>query len=80
MPDALGRPDLAASDRAAITQAFEGITGRGALLVIVDPTDKVARGHVAAKLGEHWRVAAGAGFVWEGKRKTSGWLGIERVW
>lgn len=79
MTDELGRPALAAEDRASITQAFEGVTGRGALLVIVGP-DKVVRGHVAARLGDHWKVAAGAGFVWEGKRKTSGWLGIERVW
>jgi hypothetical protein len=61
-------------------EMFKNVEGRGALIVIVDPTTKVARGHVAWNVGKGWKVAAGGGFKWEGPRQTSGWLGVEFVW
>ena len=78
--DELGRPSLAAADRARIREAFEGVRGRGALVWITHPVDKVTRGHVAAKIGDHWKIAAGGGFTWEGPKRGDGWFGVERTW
>jgi len=77
--DAWGRPLLASEDRARIREAFQGVVGRGALVWIVHPITKETRGHVAARIGETWKVAAGGGFRWEGK-KADAWFGIEKVW
>ena len=62
--DALGRPPITPAVRTDLRDAFEGLTGRGALIVIAD--EQGARATLAAKLGEHWQVAAGAGVAWGG--------------
>ena len=75
--DDLGRPAVADQDRQRIREAFAGLSGRGALLIIADDTG--TRGHLAAKFGEHWKVAAGGGFAWDTK-KPSGFIAVEATW
>ncbi len=77
MPDELGRPTVAPSIKDAIDKAFTGVQGRGALLVIAD--EHGTRGQLAAKYGDHWRVAGGAGIDWADK-KPSGYVAVQRVW
>jgi hypothetical protein len=77
MPDTLGRPDVAPSIREAIARAFDGVEGRGALLMIAD--ERGTRAHLAAKLADHWKVAAGGGFNWS-EKKPSGFVAVEAVW
>lgn len=77
MTDDLGRPTVAPSIKDAIDASFKGVQGRGALLVIAD--EHGTRAQLAAKYGEHWRVAGGAGFDWA-EKKPAGFIGIERVW
>jgi hypothetical protein len=62
--------------RQKIRDAFMGVDGRGALLVIADTNG--VRAHVAAKLGEHWKVAGGGGVEWGGK--ISGEVMLMGVW
>jgi hypothetical protein len=50
---------------------------RGALLVIAD--DKGARAHLAARLGDNWKVAFEAGRPWVGK-KPEGAVMLEGSW
>ena len=78
--DDLGRPLLPAETKAKIAEAFTILDPgrRGALLLIMDEQD-VLRGHFAANLGGHWKVAAGGGFPWHG-RKPRGWVCVEMAW
>lgn len=66
--------------KAQIADAFSVVPKgkRGALLVIVDDRG-VARGHLAAKLGDHWKVAGGGGFSFTEKRPF-GFVGVEGAW
>lgn len=75
--DPLGRPPIASAIKAAIDQAFIGVDGRGALLIIAD--DQGTRAHLAAKFGEHWKVAGGGGVAWADKKPT-GFVAIEATW
>jgi hypothetical protein len=75
--DALGRPDIAQPIRDEITRAFQHVKGRGALLIIADETG--TRAHLAAKFGDHWKVAAGGGFAWDTKQPV-GFIAVEAVW
>jgi hypothetical protein len=77
--DPLGRTPIANGMKAQIEQAFTVVPEgkRGALLVIAD--EHGARLHLAAKLGSHWKVAAGGGVPWTGHR-PSGWVGIMGSW
>lgn len=61
-----------------IDSAFSAVPDgkRGALLIIV--TEKGANAHFAAKLGEHWKVAAGAGKPWDGPVHAE--VGIAASW
>jgi hypothetical protein len=77
MTDDLGRPTVAPSIKDAIANAFTGVQGRGALVVIAD--EHGTRGHLAAKIGDHWKVAGGGGIEWADK-KPSGFVAIEAVW
>lgn len=79
MPDALGRPEVGQTIKDAISTAFAVVPEgkRGALLVIA--TEDGARAHLAAKIGNHWRVAAGAGWVWE-TRDVGAFVAISGVW
>jgi hypothetical protein len=79
MPDTdeLGRPAITPDLKAAIDHAFDGVQGRGALLVIAD--EHGTRMTAAAKYGDHWRVAGGAGVNWS-EKKPYGFIGIEAVW
>jgi len=74
--DRLGRPTTSAEIRQAIDDSFKGVQGRGALLVIAD--DWGARATLAAKFGEHWKVAGGAGAPWGGP--VTGTVAIQAVW
>lgn len=62
--DRFGRPVIQDEARERIRQAFQGVDGRGALILVGDTQTKTMRGHVAAKLGDSWKVAAGGGFDW----------------
>lgn len=77
--DALGRTPLADGMKRQIESAFSIVPEgkRGALIVIAD--EQSARLHVAAKLGEHWKVAAGLGVPYTGQA-PSGWIGVLGAW
>ena len=75
--DPLGRPELSTSIKQAIDTAFDGVKGRGALLVIADDTG--TRAHLAEKIGDHWKIAAGVGVDWK-EKKPSGFIAIQAVW
>lgn len=79
MLDPLGRTPLADGMKRQIETAFAVVPDgkRGALLVVAD--DSGARAHLAAKLGSHWKVAAGVGVPWTGKKPT-GWVGVMGAW
>lgn len=79
MPDALGRPILAEGMKRQIDEAFKVVPEgrRGSLLIIAN--EQGASAHVAAKFGEHWKVAAGAGVPWTGEKPT-GWVGVAGSW
>jgi hypothetical protein len=62
--------------RQKIRDAFMGVDGRGALLVIADTTG--VRAHVAANLNGTWKVAAGGGVNWKGK--VTGEVMLMGVW
>jgi hypothetical protein len=63
--DALGRPELGAGLRAQVDAALAAIPdGRRAALVVIGratDTGGSATAHLAARFGDHWKVAAGGG-------------------
>ena len=77
---AMDKPVTPISDavKLSITDAFKAVPEgkRGALLVIAD--EQGARVMVAARLGEHWKVAAGTSKPWDGP--VSGLVAIEGSW
>jgi hypothetical protein len=77
--DALGRPVVSEPIKAHIQAAFQAVPPgkRGALLIIAD--ERGTRAHLAAKLGDHWKVAGGSGWTW-GSTRPSGWVAIEGTW
>ena len=79
--DALGRQPIADGMKRKIDEAFRAIPPhkRGALIIIADTETKTARAHLAAKVGDHWKIAGGAGWVIPEKR-PSGWIAIEGAW
>jgi hypothetical protein len=81
MTDHLGRPVLAEGMKRQIEAALTLIPAgkRGALIVLADAESKTARAYVAARLNDHWKVAAGAGVPWDG-RKPEGWVGVMGAW
>lgn len=81
MPDALGRTPLADGMKKQIADAFKEVPEgkRGAVLIVHDIDRNETRAHLAAKVGENWKVAAGAGFDWAGKKPT-GWVGVGGSW
>lgn len=77
------RTPISDAVKQSITEAFRAVPAgkRGALLVIADVDDRgavTARAMVAAKLGEHWKVAAGTAVEWDGP--VTGTVAIQRVW
>lgn len=64
--DPLGRTPIAAMLKQQIAQALALIPPgkRGALIVLGDESGGSA--HLAAKLGETWKVAGGGGVKWSG--------------
>lgn len=79
MSDALGRPLLAEGMKRQIDAAFATVPSgkRGAVLILAN--EHGATAHLAAKIGDHWKVAAGGGVPWKGE-KPSGWIGIAGAW
>jgi hypothetical protein len=75
--DELGRPAITPDLKAAIDHAFDGVQGRGALLVIAD--EHGTRAQLAGKLNGHWKVAGGGGMTWS-EKKPYGFIGIEATW
>lgn len=77
--DPLGRTPIAAGMKAQIEAEFAALpqNKRGAILVIAN--ERGATAHLAAKFGDHWKVAAGAGFAWH-ERRPSGWASVEFAW
>ena len=80
LTDDLGRPLVGDETKARIDTAFSILDPgkRGAVLLIMDEQHKL-RGHFAAKYGDHWKVAGGVGFPWQGW-KPEGWVGVEYAW
>lgn len=64
--------------KASINDAFKTVPEgkRGALLVVAD--EHGARAMLAARMGEHWKVAAGAGKQWNGP--VSGTVAVIGSW
>ena len=83
--DEFGRPVISSKLRTSIANAFaqvpefktNGTPARGALLIIADETGE-ARAVLAAKLGDDWKVAGGAGYQWK-EKKPSFFVGVEYV-
>jgi hypothetical protein len=77
--DDFGRPVQIPAVRAQIAEALAAIPEgkRGALLILADAS--ATRMHLAAKLGPHWKVAAGGGWNYR-ESKSSGYVGIEGSW
>jgi hypothetical protein len=50
---------------------------RGALLLVAD--EQGTRAYLAARLGDHWQLAAGAGVAWE-DRKPYGFVALQASW
>lgn len=83
--DELGRVPIAEGMKRRIDEALriiptlpDGRPARGALLVLGDETG--VRAHLAARVGERWKVAGALGVPWEHPRRPSGWVGIEGYW
>lgn len=78
--DELSRPSISEQVKARINREFAVVPEwkRSALLLIVDESG-VARAHLAARIGDTWKVAAGGGFAIR-ERKTSGYVGIIGAW
>lgn len=76
--DGLGRIPIADPIRRSIDEAFKSVPAgkRGALLIIGD--GEGARMHVAARLGDHWKVAAGLGKPWDAR--PEGYVAVEASW
>lgn len=72
------RPLVPSETKDRINVAFSALPAdkRGALLILVD--EKGARAHFAARLGDHWKVAAGAGKPWDGPVHAE--VAIEASW
>lgn len=75
--DDLFRPVLTEEQTARISTLFSSLpeNKRAAVLVIADLSG-TARATVAARLGKHFQVAAGAGYTL-GEKRPSGYIGIE---
>jgi hypothetical protein len=60
--DELGRPYVGDDTKHVIREALDALptNKRGALLLIADESG--TRAHLAARIGDHWKVAAGSGF------------------
>jgi hypothetical protein len=84
--DLLGRTPLSAGMKRQIDLALQEIPeGKRAVLLVVATaeTDQPAemRGHVAARLDDGWKVAAGGGFKLTPEKPLAyGWFGIEKSW
>lgn len=74
-----GRPSVSSADLDRIREAFAQVPAgkRGALLVIADETG--TRAHLAAAVGDHWKIAAGGGVSWK-ERKPTGYVAVEATW
>jgi hypothetical protein len=79
MPDPISRTPIADSVRKAIADALSAVPDgkRGALLVIADASGP--RAMLAARLNDHWKVAAGGGVPWQGSWVT-GTVAVEASW
>jgi hypothetical protein len=78
--DPMGRTPIANGMKAKVAEIFKAVPKgkRGALLVFADD-DGNAQAHLAAKLGDSWKVAGGGGFNWKTKR-PAGYIGVEGYW
>jgi hypothetical protein len=79
--DQFGRTPIADGMKKQIADAFKAVpeTKRGAVVVIHDIDTNTTRAHLAAKIGDSWKVAAGGGFAWTGQ-KPDGWFGVMKDW
>jgi hypothetical protein len=80
--DDFGRPQVSDPIRQSISEAFSAVpeNKRGAFLLIADQGDDTVRAHVAAKLGDNWKVAAGAGWEWGKKSPTTAFVAVVGTW
>lgn len=79
--DPLGRTPISAGMKAIIADAFKEIPEgkRGAVLIVHDFGTNTTKAHLAARIGDSWKIAGGAAVPWEGK-KPSGFLSIGGSW
>lgn len=78
--DDRGRTPIADGMKQQITAAFQAVPAgkRGALLVIAD--EHGARAHLAAKIGDSWKVAGGAGVAWRAPQSAAYYVAVEGSW
>ena len=76
--DSLGRAPIDHPIKQAISEAFKVVPPgkRGAMLVVSDESG--TRMHLAAKLGDNWKVAGGGGVTWD--LKPAGFVAVEASW
>lgn len=77
--DQFGRPEIDDEARARIRKAFEGVDGRGALILLGDTQTKTMRGMLAAKYDNGWKVAGGGGFDF-GTHQPFAEVVVMKVW
>ncbi len=81
--DDLGRPHISDSLKRSIELATAQIEPgkRGTIVLFADAGDKVLKANFAAKFGDHWKVAAGAGWTWgERPDNKTAFAGIADSW
>ena len=77
--DAFGRPTITDAERQRIRDAFAGVNGRAALILLGDSRTKTMKGHVVGNLPSGWKVAAGGGFDVDDKEPFVDFA-IVKVW
>lgn len=80
--DDLGRPLVSDPIRQSISEAFSAVpeNKRGAVLLVADKESNTVRAHLAAKIDDHWKVAAGAGWEWGKKAPDTAFVAVVGVW
>ena len=78
--DALNRTPISNWMKAKIDGELAGIADdKRCARLIISHEGNVTMWHVAARLDDGWKVAAGGGWEWTEKR-PSGFVAIERAW
>jgi hypothetical protein len=80
--DEFGRPQLSPDLKKAASAAFSTIPDgkKGTIVLVADKGSDTIQAHVAAKIGDHWKVAAGAGWEWGKKEPDTVFVAVGGSW